>query len=104
MMPIFNDANFEQEVVEASKIKPVIVDFFAPWCGTCKMMEPIIEEIAEENKEQVLVVKVNAEESPIASEKYNVMSLPVIALFKNGQLEKSINGIQSKESILDMLK
>ena len=104
MINIFNDTNFEQEVIEASKTKPVLIDFYAPWCGICKMMSPIIDALAEEMKDKVIVGKINIEESPLVTEKYDVMSLPNIALFKNGKLEKSISGPQSKESILELLK
>ena len=104
MINILNDANFEQEVVEASKTKLVLVDFFAPWCGICKIISPIVDTIADEMKDQIIVGKIDVEASPLVAEKYDVMSLPTLALFKDGKLEKSISGPQSKESILELLK
>ncbi|MDD5528039.1 MAG: thioredoxin [Patescibacteria group bacterium] len=99
-----NDANFEKEVIEASKSKPVLVDFYATWCGVCKMMAPIFEEVAKETGDKVIFAKANAEETANATEKFEILSLPTFALFKDGKVEKSISGPQAKEMILDLLK
>jgi thioredoxin 1 len=98
-----NDTNFEKEVIEASKIKPVFVDFYATWCGVCKMMAPIFEEVAAEVGDKVIFAKVNAEEASAATDKYEILSLPCFALFKGGKLEKSISGPQAKEMILELI-
>lgn len=102
-MSIVNEANFEKEVLEASKTQPVLVDFFAEWCGGCKIMAPIIEELAQEGAGKFLVTKVNVEESPALVEKYEVLSLPTVILFKDGQVAKTAPGSQSKESLLELL-
>jgi thioredoxin 1 len=99
-----SDLNFEKEAIEASKIKPVLVDFYATWCGSCKMMAPIFEEVAAEIGDKAIFAKANAEEASAAAEKYEVMTLPVFALFKNGKMEKSIFGPQPKEALVDLLK
>jgi thioredoxin 1 len=99
-----NDANFEKEAIEASKIKPVAVDFYAPWCGVCKMMAPIFEEVANESGDKAIFVKANAEESPLATEKLDILSLPSFALFKDGKLEKMISGPQAKEMLLELVR
>jgi thioredoxin 1 len=99
----FNDANFEQEVFEASKIKPVLVDFYAPWCGVCKMMAPIFEEVAVEVGDKVIFGKSNVEETATVTEKNDILSLPTFALFKDGKLEKMISGPQAKEMLLELI-
>jgi thioredoxin 1 len=99
-----NDSNFEQEVIEASKTKPVMVDFFAEWCGSCKLMAPIVEEVDGESKGAFLVVKANVEQAPLAVEKHDVMSLPTVLVFKDGQVIKTAAGSQSKEALLDLMK
>ena len=99
-----NDANFEKEVIETSKINIVMVDFFAEWCGTCKLMAPIIEELAAELAPKTIVVKANIEEAPLAAEKYSVLSLPTIILFQNGEAKKTLTGPQAKENILELLQ
>lgn len=99
-----NDSNFEQEVIEASKIKPVLVDFFAEWCGSCKLMAPIVEELSSESGDAFFVAKANVEESPLAVEKYEVLSLPTIIVFKDGVVFKTATGPQSKEALLDLVK
>ena len=76
-------ANFQQEVLEAST--PVLVDFWAPWCGPCRMLAPTIEEIAKEYSGRLKVVKVNTDDAPDVANRYQVMSIPTLILFKGGQ-------------------
>ena len=89
--------NFEEEVLNSDK--PVIIDFYAEWCGPCKMMSPIIDSIAEESN-NIKVGKVNVDEQQEISVKYNIMSIPTIIIFKNGNEHKKIVGVTSKENIL----
>ena len=89
--------NFEEEVLNSDK--PVIIDFYADWCMPCKMMSPIIDSIAEENQE-LKVGKINVDESGELAVKYNIMSIPTIIIFKNGNEYKKIIGVTSKENIL----
>jgi thioredoxin 1 len=104
MAKVFNDENFQKEVIEASGQKPVLVDFFAVWCGPCQIQGPIIDEVAEEMEGKAFVEKVNTEEAPETSEKYGVMSIPTIVLFKDGQAKETLNGLQSKESLTEVIK
>lgn len=89
--------NFEEEVLNSDK--PVIIDFYAEWCGPCKMMSPIIDSIAEENQE-LKIGKVNVDEAQELAVRYNIMSIPTIIIFKNGNEHKKIIGVTSKENIL----
>lgn len=98
MENIFTDENFEQEVLKSSK--PVLVDFFAVWCGPCQMMSPIIDEIANELEGRVRVGKLNVDEAPKTAEKYNIMSVPTLLYFKEGKLDKTLVGARTKEDII----
>ena len=93
-------ANFKTEVLESDK--PVIVDFWATWCGPCRMLGPVIEELAEEHPE-IKVCKVNVDDEPDLAQQFNVMSIPFVASFKGGQLHKSSVGVQPKEALLSLL-
>lgn len=101
MVNIFNEENFEKEVEKSEGV--VIVDFYADWCGPCKIMSPIIDEIAEENSD-IKVGKVNCDEEPNLAIKFDVMSIPTILIFKNGKLEKTFIGLTPKETILEAIK
>lgn len=93
-------SNFDKEVLDSDK--PVLVDFWAAWCNPCKMVGPVIEEISQEATD-FKVVKVNIDENPDIASRYNIMSIPTIGLFKDGQLVKQSIGVQSKEQILSLL-
>lgn len=96
------EENFEEEVLKSEK--PVILDFYADWCGPCKMMSPIVDEIAEELGDNVKVGKVNTDENMGLSEKYGIMSIPTIMVFKNGNVEKTFVGVTPKEEIISAVK
>lgn len=102
-MQIFNGQDFEQEVLEASKSKPVLVDFFAPWCGTCKLMEEVVSEAKTEAGDKAIFGKVDIDASPELAEKYEVMSLPTFKVFKNGEVTETVSGAKSKEDLLKMV-
>lgn len=93
----FSDQNFAQDV-EGAKDMPVVVDFWAPWCGPCKVVGPTIDELAKEYSGKVKVGKLNVDENPEAASKYGVMSIPTVMIFKNGQPVKSMIGAQAKEN------
>ena len=95
-----NEANFEAEVLNSDK--PVLVDFFAIWCGPCKMVSPIIDEIAEE-RQDIKVCKVNVDEAPTLAERFSVSSIPTLAVFKNGELVKIETGARPKPAILALI-
>ena len=96
-----NDSNFEQEVLQADK--PVLVDFYAPWCAPCRLAEPVLEELAQE-KEDVKIVKLNVDENPATAQKYQVMSIPTVILFKDGQIVNQMVGFAGKAGYLRLLE
>ena len=96
-----NSENFEEEVIKSEKI--VLIDFFADWCGPCKMLSPIVEEFAKENNE-IKVVKVNVNDSPDLAVKYGVMSIPTLVVIKNGEEVNRSVGLIDKSEILDLVK
>ena len=96
------DENFEEEVLKSDKT--VLVDVFATWCGPCKMMSPIIDEIANEMGDSVKVGKVDSDENPEICTKYGIMSIPTILVIKNGKVVKSFIGVTPKEEIVNYLR
>lgn len=95
-------SNFEEEVLKSDK--PVLVDFWATWCGPCRMLSPIIEEIANEYGDEFKVGKVNVDEEDELATEYRVASIPMLVVFKDGKAVKSSVGYQSKDKILELLK
>jgi thioredoxin 1 len=95
------DANFQAEVLEAEQ--PVLVDFWAPWCGPCRVIAPSLEEIAEE-RDDLRVVKLNVDDNQVTAAKYDVMSIPTLILFKNGEAAKKIIGAMPKQRLLGELE
>lgn len=98
---IITKENFEAEVLKSDK--PVLLDFFASWCGPCRMLLPIIDEIANENPD-IKVCKVNIDEEPSLADKFDVMSVPSLFVIKNGEITASGVGVRPKAQILEMLK
>ena len=96
-----SESEFDQEVVKETL--PVLVDFWAPWCGPCKMLGPILEELAAENDSRLKVVKVNVDENPDLAQKYEVMGIPTMFLFKDGQVIDSFTGAMSKAALTEKI-
>ena len=94
--------NFEEKVLKADK--PVLVDFWATWCMPCRMIAPIVEEIAEETAGQAYVGKVNVDEQAELAVRYRVSSIPTLIVFENGQEQRRTIGAQDKEELLDFLR
>ena len=94
------EANFDSQVLQADK--PVLVDFWATWCGPCQMQAPILEELVKERND-VIIAKVDVDQNPNLAQKYRVMSIPMLAVFKNGQPVVSAVGLQNKATLNEML-
>lgn len=95
------DASFETEVLKSDV--PVLVDFWAPWCGPCKMISPIVEEIAGEYAGKIKVAKVNTDDNQQIATKYGIMSIPTLMIFKGGEVSERIIGAQSKKYITEKI-
>ncbi len=98
----FTDQNFQTEVLESDQ--PVVVDFWAPWCGPCRMLTPTIEELANDFQGQVRVGKLNTDENPKTASAQQVMSIPTVMIFKNGQLVERIVGVTPKDRFVAALQ
>ena len=97
----FNDDNFEQEVLQAGE--PVLVDFWAEWCGPCKMISPVLDELAETYGGKLKVAKLNVDENRAAAIKYHVRSIPMLLLFKDGQIQATQIGAVGKGQLTQMI-
>jgi thioredoxin 1 len=93
-LPVVTDATFTNEVLEADK--PVLVDFWAPWCGPCRQLSPIVEQLAVENSAKMKFVAINTDENPVTAQQFGIVSIPTLMVYKSGQLVKSIVGAKPK--------
>ena len=93
--------NFEQEVLHSDK--PVLIDFWAPWCGPCRMLLPVISEIAEEYGDKIKVCKVNVDDEGELAASFNVMSIPTLVVVKDGKVTNSAVGVRPKAQIVEMI-
>ena len=91
------DSNFQAEVIESEV--PVLVDFWAPWCGPCRMVAPVVEEIAQERGDQLKVVKLNIDENQNTAVQFNVLSIPTLMVFRNGEVAKTVIGAYPKRKL-----
>jgi thioredoxin 1 len=98
---VFTDQNFEAEVLKSEK--PVLVDFWAPWCGPCQAMGPVISELAKAYEGKVKVGKLNVDENQATAEKYGIMSIPSLKIFKEGKIIKEFTGLQNAEVLKEDL-
>lgn len=94
-----NDQNFQNEIESGI----VLVDFWAPWCGPCRMIAPVLEEISNEIGNKIKIGKLNVDHNPETSRQYNVMSIPTLLLFKDGELVSEMVGYQPKEQLMDII-
>ncbi len=99
-----DDNNFEEEVIESSKEKPVIVDFWAPWCGPCLVLKPIMEQVSKEMKGKVKIVKLNVDENPETAERFEIMSIPSVKMFKNGKVVSEFFGARTKDFVVSWIE
>jgi thioredoxin 1 len=96
-----NDSNFEADVLKSDK--PALVDFWAEWCGPCKMIAPLLEEAASEYSDKMSVVKINVDESPNIAQKFGIRSIPTLMLFKDGAVQAQKLGAMSKSQLQEFL-
>src|SRR6266404_6030751 len=97
-----DESNFDRELTQDDK--PLIVDFWAEWCGPCKMIAPLLDEVAREKLGAVKIAKVNVDENQSLSSKYNIRAIPALLFFKNGQLRDQVIGVTSKKDLLNRLE
>ena len=99
--PAVTDATFAKDVLQSDK--PVLVDFWAEWCGPCRLVAPVLEEIASQHGEKLQIVKLNVDENPNVTRDYQVMSIPTMSVFQNGKIVKTIVGAKPKAALLKEL-
>lgn len=95
-----NDADFKESLGEAAK---VVIDCYAPWCGPCKMLSPVIEQLAEEN-EEVRFFKLNIDDNDDTASEYDIMSIPTVLIFENGELKEKLVGFRTKDELEEIIK
>jgi thioredoxin len=95
---VVTDASFDTDVLKSDK--PVVVDYWAEWCGPCKMIAPVLEAIAAEHGDKIDIVKLNVDENPGVAQKYQILNIPTIGVFHNGEVVKELVGARSKSALL----
>ena len=98
------DSSFDADVLEVSKSKPVLVDFWAIWCGPCQMMTPILEELSSEVADTAEIVKVNVDEAPDLAQKYGIQGIPALKIFRNGEIVEEFTGVTEKDALKTSLE